>query len=949
MKAQQSVYIHFSENEGLPDKEVYRLLEDENGLLWLATNSGVYSYDGEVFVSYTHPEQKGASAFGIQFDNKGRLWYTTMNSDYYYIEDGKVHFYTDLRDRVGNRVTEFDIINDTIHVNTFTGFYKINKKTIYKVDIPNLVHHHSNLHEFKGRKYIFNEDVLYEVKKDLLTPLYRQEKETPRARYSNLFNDGRDLYIRFLVDNKNSFYKVDSLGIKSTSVFNAINNRIAINHLKKNKNSFWFFTADGAYQYNTVKGKLVLENHFLKGKNVTDVIIDRNGNYIFSTVNNGLYILPDPSVERIKNESFNHGVISSFTVINDDLINYVSNHDELNVVDLKGGKHISRKIDRFLNQKLYYDAFKDRGLLFNNSELELFDPVNLKIFKQVFDEAPKNVERLNDNAYIVTTPGRTRIVDNDFKTLKSFSGRSREVVTTKSGHFYIWAKEGCKWSSDINNDLEIVKNNNKGFLINGVANHNNTDKVWLSRPNWGLYLVEKGKIIRALYDSNGLLDKNITALDANEDNLWIATRKGIQSYNYKTEEFINFGYRDGIIQPRILKLQVTDKYVWYQTMTGIFRFPIDKKKKSIFIPELYFSKIKIENQLQKVKDEYEIDYSKNVLDVSFMINGFKSLKEYQFEYNLEGSDAGWVSLDLGKHNVNFNSLPSGKHVFKVRAKNVFEDFYTNPIQFRINVKLPYWKRWWFSSLIALLTIIGVVVFFRVKAKRKEKLRLKELKQVEVEGQLVALKLENLRSQMNPHFIFNALNSIQEYIVLNQKKLASDYLGKFADLIRTYLNHSTKGNITLQEEIDCLEMYLELEKLRFEDKLYYSTTVSGTLNANNVLIPTMLVQPYVENALKHGLLHRKDNRNLEINFIINKEAKLIKCIILDNGVGRDKAKRMKARSYKNHKPFATKATEDRLDLLNYGKEKEVGVIITDLFENESAIGTKVEISIPYTID
>ena len=128
-----------------------------------------------------------------------------------------------------------------------------------------------------------------------------------------------------------------------------------------------------------------------------------------------------------------------------------------------------------------------------------------------------------------------------------------------------------------------------------------------------------------------------------------------------------------------------------------------------------------------------------------------------------------------------------------------------------------------------------------------------------------LKLENLRSQMNPHFIFNALNSIQEYILLNQKNLASDYLGKFADLIRMYLNHSTKGTITLSEEIEALNQYLELEKLRFEDSLDYQIQLPNEIDSETIEIPTMLIQPYVENALKHGLLHRKGNRILSIKF------------------------------------------------------------------------------------
>ncbi len=948
MRAQQPVSIHFSENEGLPEKEIYKVVEGKDGVLWLATNSGVYSYDGNTFTLHRHPDQRGPSSFGIKFDEKGRLWYATMNSELYYVENGKVHFFKNLEKKVGSTVLEFDIIDvDNLFVSAYNGFFNIdvNTKEVHEVNIENLIQHHSGIHSFKGKDYMFNGGALNEVVGDSLKLLFRLEKATPRIRFSTLLSTDKHLYVRFLIDNKNTFYKVDESGIEPTSAFNAID-RVSINHLKRMGTSFWVFTANGAYEYSTENNDLELENHYLKGKNLTSLIVDRNGNHIFSSVNNGLYILPNTEVEVLRDEAIKDGVISSFVAINDSLINYISNHNELHSFNLKGKKSETRRIDRFLNQTLYYDSLKNEGMLFNNSELELYDPMNLKVSKKIFEEAPKDITRLNDSTYISTNYNKTKIIGNDLEYQKIFHGRSKELAYTKSGHFYISTPEGIKWASNVGNDLKRTTQNGKGFYSNGIVNQKNTDKVWISRPNWGIYLAENGEIIKSIYMSNGLLDKTVTAMDSNEEELWIATNKGIQRYDYETESFTNFGMKDGIMQPRILKLQLTDRYVWYQTVTGIYRFPIDKKK-SVFVPEVYFSRIKIANREQEPKDHYKIDYDANTLDIGFMVNGFKSLEQYQFEYSVEGLNPEWVTLEKGKHDVSFNSLPSGKYTFKVRAKDVLDGGYTKPIQLKIDVMLPFWKRWWFSLLMAVVVIISMLAFFKIKGKRKEELRKKEIKQVEVERQLVALKLENLRSQMNPHFIFNALNSIQEYIMLNQKKLASDYLGKFADLMRTYLNHSKKGNITLQEEVDCIKMYLELEKLRFEDKMEYVMSISGTLAPNVVSIPTMLVQPYIENALKHGLLHRKTNRRLQIDFHIDDATNAIRCVIIDNGIGRDKAKEYKARSRKQHKPFATRATEDRLNLINDGKEKKAGVTITDLFEDGEPAGTRVDIMIPFT--
>jgi len=255
--------------------------------------------------------------------------------------------------------------------------------------------------------------------------------------------------------------------------------------------------------------------------------------------------------------------------------------------------------------------------------------------------------------------------------------------------------------------------------------------------------------------------------------------------------------------------------------------------------------------------------------------------------------------------------------------------------------------------IAILILFSSVMFYgKNNARKKAELISLELKETQkrlaLEKQYRHSELKALKAQMDPHFIFNTLNSIQEYIVLNQKNLASDYLGKFADLMRKYLNHSDKGVISLQEEVKCLNMYLELEAIRFEEKISYNISVDNQLSLDEINIPTMLIQPYVENALKHGLLHKKHEGKLKISFNKISNKSTIVCIIEDDGIGRKKAQELKDKRTVFHKSFATKATESRLKLLNYGKQQEIGVVYEDLIDNnQEACGTRVHITIPIT--
>jgi sensor histidine kinase YesM len=207
----------------------------------------------------------------------------------------------------------------------------------------------------------------------------------------------------------------------------------------------------------------------------------------------------------------------------------------------------------------------------------------------------------------------------------------------------------------------------------------------------------------------------------------------------------------------------------------------------------------------------------------------------------------------------------------------------------------------------------------------------------------------LRSQMNPHFVFNALNSIQDYIMNNERKMAGKYLGKFADLMRLNLHQSDSKQITISDEVKTLQLYLELEKLRFEDTLQYHIVTDPALDSEMVCIPSLLIQPYVENALKHGLLPLKSQRLLSIEFKHNATADFVICTIEDNGIGRKEAERINKLRDPNHKSFAISALKSRIDLINKENDRPITEEIIDL-EDElgNGSGTRVILTFPLVV-
>ena len=205
-------------------------------------------------------------------------------------------------------------------------------------------------------------------------------------------------------------------------------------------------------------------------------------------------------------------------------------------------------------------------------------------------------------------------------------------------------------------------------------------------------------------------------------------------------------------------------------------------------------------------------------------------------------------------------------------------------------------------------------------------------------------MQALRAQMNPHFIFNSLNSINMFILENNKLRASEYLSKFSRLVRLILQNSQGSFIPLDKELEALRLYLELEALRFEQKFEYKISVSDEVDTTMIKVPPLIIQPYAENAIWHGLMHKKENGHLEIELYAKE--KILYCKITDDGVGRKKAAELKSKSSLTYKSMGMRITADRIAILQQSKQNNTFVSVNDLvFPDNSPAGTEVVIKIP----
>lgn len=249
----------------------------------------------------------------------------------------------------------------------------------------------------------------------------------------------------------------------------------------------------------------------------------------------------------------------------------------------------------------------------------------------------------------------------------------------------------------------------------------------------------------------------------------------------------------------------------------------------------------------------------------------------------------------------------------------------------------------FGIISALIT--SFLLFKRYKANKQNELLKSKIEKTQAENKATESELKALKSQMNPHFIFNALSSIQDQFMFGDKVIANEQMGNFTYLTRQILNVSGKKQILLSTEIDILSKYLELEKMRFKNDFSYSVTTSDAIDEDYHEIPPMLIQPFVENSIKHGLMHKNGLKTISIDFDLDENGEHIICTIIDNGIGRTRSAEIKAKNQSKHRSFSTESIAQRLELLNENHSIKQLISYSDLVENDAIVGTKVVINIP----
>lgn len=982
-------FRNYTVKDGIAQSQVYALLQDSRGYLWMGTRGGgLTRFDGITFTTFTEKNGLGNNYINcIREDPEGNLWIGTNNGISRY--NGLTFESFKFSDSEG----KFQILS--IVWDTKGKMFLSGNKGVFTFD---------------GKQFKSLNEQLELENLTVNTLLFDKEDRLYVGYSKGLF--------RYTLNNNR--WKKQNFGDENRYMRNAITT------LTEDKaGHLWIGTyGDGMYCYNGNQFFRIDLKHELYKQTVLDIYIDHNQDLWIGTLTSGVahYSKAGKSFSWFgEREGLSNNHVRS--ICQDNSNSYWFGTSGGGVANYAGNQFTGYDEKSGLKTNFIYSVFRDsknrlwigngqKGVtLKENNTFVIFDGLNG--FADVKVKAM--AEDFQGNLYFGTDgQGVFRYDGETFEGLKEFS-RSyiRSIQVDNQGNLWV-ATAGLgilKWNGELQKRFLVAdgllqnritclhidkmnriwygsEENGIGYIFNDVPSKNYIQEknglssnairclsedangtIWAGTAGAGINRISfngNKHQIRIYGIKDGLTSSNVYLI-SNDDsgNCIVGTETGIDFIEFQTDNTVkdirHFGKSEGftgIETCQNASFKDNDGTFWFGTINGLFHYnpanlyrnnhePITQIRdiKLFYIPlsqTNYKDKIKPWNKIEQLL----LPHDQNHISFDFFAINFSNPEAVRYQWKLVGFDENW-SPPSKEHSIVYSNLNPGKYTFLLKASNEDEVWNKQPIAFSFEIELPFWKTWWFLTLeIGLIGLILFLLFrWRINLVRNKSREREE--KISMEKELMELEQKALRLQMNPHFIFNALNSIQSQIGTGNEQEARYYLAKFSRLMRQILSNSRNTFITLEEEVSTLENYLLIEKFCNGDRFDYTIQVDESLEKDFILIPPMLLQPFVENAIKHGFkFPPNEPRNGQIKVTFRSVEEHLICEVKDNGIGRKKAAENNAKSMESyHESTALKVTNERLELLK--KENTTAQLeIIDLYTDEQeAFGTLVRLTIP----
>ena len=936
MTAQMPVYKNYTTVDGLPSDNIYSVTQDGEGFIWFSTDNGVSRFDGTRFKNFSKAD--GVSDNDVLrtlMDSKGRLWFLTFNGKLSYYSDGRVfnadndtvlrniHFnsavtyaFEDSKHNIwiGSNDRQVDEITPTGEVKIFEGITMLD-----------------GWEDERGRIRILVSGALITIQNGKVHTQINDQYFNSRT---GVRLPGDSLV---LIPIQDEVAICNGNGrILSKQRIPAFNAAIHQNVSVDRHENIWFSTLDGVVEIDSGSILSGQEHRFLIHNSITYTYQDREGNLWFSSYGTGVFMIPSLYTHVYDSKS---GLVESNITAVAALPNgswMVGSHNgSIQIIehDSIAGKGSSLIPPSGIIMKIKNDGNGNTYIMTNVSLYRYRDGV----FTRVKDSIGwyKSIYMASDGTpWIGRGTGIGKITNdrvvNDYRT--KIVNRIYAFIETSTNDFLLGTDKGLYRYRNHEMREEHYGNPLLGHPMRSFATTIDSS-LWIATEDEGLLRLRHGRVT-AFGLREHLLSDNCTYLLAEGNSVYVATDKGLCMVRMDQDSVhITTCLLNGLASMRINQMLKLDENTFLlATGHGLIKFD-DRKlpPPPVCIP--YLSSVYINDIDRPLTGLDKLHYNENNIQFQFGAINMNPTGKATFCYKLEGVDSGWNYTTSTL--VKYAYLRPGHYKFMVTTEDPGGKLNERLASVSLFIETPWWKAWWFILSVVMLGLLSGLLLLQWRISSYKR-------QVDQRRALAESELKALRAQINPHFIYNSLNSIQDFVLMNQREEANLYLSKFAALIRSILANSRRPEITIAEEMTSLSLYLELEALRFNERFTYRFVVDEGIQPDEVQIPSMILQPYIENAILHGLATVEREGQLTISF--KREENLLVCIIEDNGIGRRKAaENRQKRLWQGHASLGMKITEERISLLSGGQGEGITLLITDLSdEDNNAMGTRVSI-------
>lgn len=941
----------------LPTQVIYDMLADNKGYIWLATDKGLFRFNGRAFTKIPFDKTSMQSVSYLQKDPEGNIWCMNFYKELFTIKNDTLRNYYFNDKRIVNEsvIVNYAATKKHIWLASLENLYQIDKatgKTIKRIYSP----------EYLGINSIAKngeEVVAYGAKGWVFKYPSRKEEwiKTPfKYNDTRMMSSGKIIYGSQIGKMRLPAFIVNNGKLKLTKPFNIPEEVLVFHFASTSENEQWICTQTGAYLWDVQTGSTRL---VFPDQSITDIVKDYQGNYWVSTLDNGLFVCPSLNNKLYTlNPGSGFDNISKVTIINKDTIVVGSTKGMLTRFNIKTENRLHYKLPIATEiQFIQYDS-TDKNIFTNRGIINLKSPNPVKVEdygKSIIRDPLKNLIVASYNrTYVLNnplgnrpkeTPDTTGVplyshyMKNDIfrKGLRIpvfRNARSTNILLSKTKKYFWIAYYDDLYRYSFSDSTFVIRKKNNQKLIARTLYETSDHFLLAGTSNEGLYVIENDKIIKRFYTGNGLKSNNVRGINERNGKIWVNTDESLQIIDLKTGVITNLLDEYGLAGLTVNDFSLHPDKLLLATTSGLV---INDYRGKPVNEIIYFPAVKAISNGTELTMNSALPSDKNNISFYFDAIQYKTPTNLSYRYKLVGLDTSWKVLSYNIGNLNFYRLSPGVYDFKIQAYDVNGIYESEIKSFTFKVLKPFWQEWWFILLMICISFAIVYLFLKFWSKR---LMLRQgLKERLIKSQLVAI-----RSQMNPHFIYNVLNTVQGLLYDNRKTEVGNLLGNFSDLMRKTLQASDQQLQSLREEVENITLYLELEKARFDKDFEYSIEINLKDDPSDLIIPSMLLQPFAENAVKHGLMHKPGKKSLKIKFIQSEIG--LNVFLEDNGIGRKHSMKINQRNKNKPQSFATKAITERIELFNRLYKLKITQNVVDKYDEQNkSIGTAIHLFIP----